>query len=183
MRFPILFLLLIAYFSAHAQDSTQYLAVQSCMISGPVFLQKPFISDSTNIFGDKYDVKQMLKTKISPIAFKRDAYTANFDTVTGYFTIAHAPTDRTSFYFFNFTVTAKSFAKAKLKVSSQHAVEIYIDDKKVTDKQSIQKNIDKASSADWPMTLEPHSYNISVKCLLQANDSLPPAIRKSCNVG
>ncbi len=177
MRYSILFLLVLSYLHVTAQDSTKYLAVQSCMISGPVFLQKPIINDTINIFGDKYDTKQILKTKISPVAFDRDAYAINTDSITGFFTIHHTPSDRASLYFFNFTVTASAFAKAKLKITSPQAVEVYIDNEKVTDKQSVQKSLEKASSADWTITLEPRNYHVTVKCLIQANDSLQPAVK------
>ena len=177
MRYFIFSLLFLSCLSVSAQDSVKYLTVQTCMVSGPVFLQKPVISDSVNIFGDKYDAKQMLKTKIQPTVFKRDAYRVDADSATGFFTIHSAPDDRASLYFFNFTVTAAAFAKAKLKVTSPQAVEVYVDNEKISDKSSVQKSMEKASSADWSMTLEPRSYEVTVKCLLQAGDSLPPAVK------
>lgn len=178
MRHYILFLLLLSYLHVTAQDSAKYLAVQSCTVSGPVFLQKPVINDTINIFGDKYDTKQILKTQISPAVFGRDAYVINTDSATGFFTIPHIPADdRASLYFFNFTVTASAFAKAKLKITSPQAVEVYIDNEKATDKQSVQKSAEKASSADWSMTLEPRSYRVTVKCLIPASDSLQPAVK------
>ena len=177
IRYSILFLLFLLHFPVSAQDSAKYLTVQNCMASGPVFLQKPVISDTVNIFGAKYDVKQILKTSVSPAAFNRNAYPVNVDPATGYFTVSHTPSDRASFYFFNFTVTATAFAKAKLKITTPQAVEIYVDDEKVTDKQSTQASLEKALSADWPLALEPRSYNVTVKCLSQGNDSLPPAVK------
>jgi dipeptidyl aminopeptidase/acylaminoacyl peptidase len=177
MRYFILFLLLLPYLHAAAQSSTQYLAVRSCMASGPVILQKPVMSDTVNIFGDGYDTKQMLKTGISPAAFSRDAYAINADPASGFLTVPHTPGCRASLYFFNFTVTASAFAKAKLRITSPQAVEVYVDNRKVTDKQSIQKSLEKASPVDWAMTLEPRSYRVTVKCLVQAGDSLQPAVK------
>jgi len=146
------------------------------MVSGPVFLQKPVLSDTVNIFGNQYDVKQILKTKISPDAFRGDAVAMYADS-SGYFSIRHSPTDFSTFYFFNFDITASAFAKAKLKVTSPQAFELYVDDERVTDKSSIQKSIEKAASTEWSLTLEPRKYRITVKCLLSANDSLQPAVK------
>ncbi len=178
MRYFVpLFLLLLSYLPVSAQDSTKNITVKSCMASGPLLLQKPVISDSVNIFGDKYDAKQILKTKISPSVFHRNADAINADSATGYFIIRQAPGNQASLYFFNFTITASAFTKAKLKVSSPHTIEVYVDGEKVTDKQSIQKTFEKATSADWSLTLEPRSYDVAVKCVVQANDSLRPAIK------
>jgi len=177
MRYYILFLLVLTFFPVSAQDSVKYLPVQTCMVSGPVFLQKPVMSDTVNIFGNRFDAKQMLKTNISPVAFRRGAVAMDADPVTGFFIISHTPDDHASLYFFNFTVTLASFAKAKLKITSPQAVEVYVDHEKVTDKSSIQKSLEKASSTEWSLTLEPRQYNVTVKCLLLANDSLQPSVK------
>ena len=177
MRYLILLLLVVPFFPVSAQDSAQYQPVPTCMVSGPVFLQKPVMIDTVNIFGNQYDVKQMLKTNISPVAFRRDAVAVDTDSSSGYFIVHHAPDNRVSLYFFNFTVTATAFAKAKLKITSPQAVEVYVNDEKVTDKSSIQKSLEKASSTEWALTLEPRQYNVTVKCLLLANDSLQPSVK------
>ena len=177
MRYSIFFLFVFFYFNVFAQDSAKYMAVQTCMVSGPIFLQKPFISDTVNIFGNPYDVKQILKTKISSDVFRKDAVLMDVDSSSGFFTIHHSPTDFSSLYFFNFNITASGFAKAKLKITSPQAFELYVDDERVTEKSSIQKSIEKASSTDWSMTLEPRKYRITVKCLLPANDSLQPSVK------
>ena len=176
MRYSIL-LLILSYFPVSAQDSAKIIAVQKCMVSGPVFLQKPVMSDTVNIFGNRYDEKQMLKTNISPNAFRRDAVAVDADLSTGYFTIHHTAADRASLYFFNFTVTATAFAKAKLKITSPQAVEIYVDNEKVTDKSSIQKSLEKAAPVEWSLTMEPRKYDVTVKCLLLAGDSLQPSVK------
>ena len=177
MRYSILFLFVLSFFPVSAQDTAKYPAVPTCMVSGPVFLQKPVMSDSVNIFGNRYDVKQMLKTNISPVVFRRGAVAVNADSSNGYFTINHIPDVRASLYFFNFTVTAASFVKTKLKITSPQAVEVYVNDEKVTDKSSIQKSLEKAASTEWSLALEPRQYKITVKCLLLANDSLPPSVK------
>jgi len=135
MRFLLLFLFC---FPVLAQDGDKRLTVQTSMVSGPLFLQRPVMSDTVNIFGNRYDVKQMLKTGVSPTAFRRNAIEMKADTA-GYFTIGHTPNDRAALYFFNFTVTAVSFAKAKLKVTSPQAFEIYVNDERATDKSAVQK--------------------------------------------
>ncbi len=172
LLFPLLYL-----FPASAQDSTAYLPVRSCMVTGPFLLQNPVLSDTVNIFGDKYDIKQMLKTKISVAAFNRNAQKVDADTSTGYFTAKYQRVDKTSLYVFNFVITARSFTKAKLKITSPQAIEVYVEGEKVADKQSIQKSMEKATSADWALTMEPRSYEIAVKCLVQAGDSIHPAVK------
>ena len=176
MRYSLLFLLFLSFISVSAKDSIQHIPVQSCQIAGPVFLQKPVLSDTVNIFGKQYDAQQILKTKISPDAFRRNAKTISVDT-TGYFTINHTLTEHASLYFFNFTVTASAFAKAKLKVTSPQAFEMYVNDEKTTEKTSVQKSIEKALSAEWSPSLEPRAYNVTVKCLLAAGDTLPPSVK------
>ena len=174
MRYSIIIPLFFLLLSVSAQDK---ISVQNCTVSGPLSLQKPVISDTVNIFGDRYDTKKILKTNISPAAFRQNACTMSADTASGFFNITGSPADRASFYFFNFTVTAVSFAKAKLKVTSPQAIEVYVNDEKVADKQSVQKTLEKALSADWSLSLEPRSYDVTVKCLVQEKDSLQPSVK------
>ena len=176
MRFFTFFLFFFSCFSVLAQDSAKYLPIRTCLVSGPMFLQKPFMSDDVNIFGNRYDAKAVLKTKISPDAFRRDVVAMDADS-SGYFILKHTPTNRSTFYFFNFTITASAFAKAKLKVTSPQAFELFVNDERVTDKPTIQKSREKALSADWALTLEPRKYLVTVKCLLTANDSLQPSVK------
>ncbi len=156
-----------------AQDSLKHLTVRSCMLSESLLLQTPVLSDSVNIFGDRYDLSRMLKTKVTPNAFKRNIKLLNADSTTGYFVPNHISKDHASLRFLNFTVTASGFTKTKLKITSPHAVEIYIEGEKVTEKTSVQKSLEKASSVDWSWTLEPRTYEVAVKCLFPANDSIP----------
>ena len=174
MRYCIIFLLFLSQFSVFAQESS---TVQTSMVSGPFVLQNPVISDSVNIFGNTYNVKQMLNTNISPVAFRHNVREMNVDPATGFFTVHNPPTDHASFYFFNFTVTASSFAKAKLKITSPQPVEIYINDAKVTEKITVQSNLDRALTAEWSLTMEPRSYFITVKSLHQSNDSVQPSVK------
>ena len=177
MRYSFLLLFVLSYFSVLAQSGVESMNIQTCMVSGPIFLQQPVISDTVNIFGNRYDEKLMLKTPVSPDAFRRNAAALNADLTTGYFTINHTANDRASLHFFNFTVTASAFAKAKLKITTPQAVEIYVNNEKVTEKTSIQKELDKAASVEWSLTLEPRKYDITVKCLLLPNDLLPPSVK------
>ena len=177
MRYFIVTLLVVLFLPAFAQNADKNFTVQSSMVSGPLFLQKPVISDTVNVSGYKYDARQMLRTTISPTAFRQNAFAMTSDTATGFFTINHDVSDRASLYFFNFTVTANAFAKARLKVTSPQAIEVYVNNVRVADKSSIQKSAENAQSADWSMTMEPRSYNVTVKCLTMNNDSLPPAVK------
>jgi len=176
MRYGFVFFLFLSFIAVAAKDSIEERQVQSGQVAGPVFLQKPVLSDTINIFGKQYDAQQILKTKISPDAFRRNAKTIGVDT-TGYFTINDIQTDLASLYFFNFTITASAFAKATLKVTSPQAFELYVNDEKTTEKTSVQKSIEKAMSAEWSPALEPRTYNVTVKCLLAAGDSLPPSVK------
>ena len=176
MRYSFLFFLVLSFVPISAKDSIQHIPVQSCLIAGPVFMQKPVLSDTVNIFGKQYDAQQILKTKISPDAFRRNAKTIGVDT-TGYFTINDTRTDQASLYFFNFTITASAFAKAKLKVTSPQAFELYVNDEKTTEKTTVQQTVEKALSAEWSPALEPRAYSVTVKCLLAAGDSLPLTVR------
>jgi len=176
----ILLLLSFSFLPVLAQEK---LTVETCMVSGPLTIQKPVTIDSVNIFGASYDLKQMLKTNISPVAFRHNAFTMAVNTATGFFSVTPPlPSPKgnetsVSFYFFNFTVTASSFAKAKLKITSPQALEVYVDDEKVTEKQTVQNSLDNALSAEWSMTLEPRCYNVTVKCLVQGNDTLKPSVK------
>ncbi|MDR2039559.1 MAG: prolyl oligopeptidase family serine peptidase [Bacteroidales bacterium] len=173
-----IFLAFIVFASqVSAQDSISYVAVKSCMVAGPVFLQKPVLVDSINIFDKKYDAKQILGTKVSSSIVMQQSKEKQADPVSGYFTSGIGSGHQSSLHFFNFVVTAKGFTKIKLKVSSPQAFEIYVGGEKVLDKYSTQKSLDKAASVEWSSNVEPKSYEISIKCLSMATDSIPPSIK------
>ncbi len=157
-----------------AQDSVS-VVVQECMVSGPVILQNPMLNDSVNIFGGKYDVTQMLKTKISTTMFRQNTKPVKTDT-TGYLS-ADMPTTKNAFYFFNFSVQASRFVKVKMKITTPQAIEVYIDEQMIADKKTTQKSPSKANTISWTWKVEPRTYEISVKCLYQQIDSIKPSIK------
>lgn len=177
MKYLIISFLLLSSTFLPAQDSLQIITIREARVSPAFVVQKPVMSDMVNIFGDKFDSKQTMKTQIPRSAYTKNTQLVQADAESEYLFAGEEPVENTSLYFFNFNVTAQRFCKAKLKVYSPQMIEIYVDDEKVTDKKSTQKSLDKAASADWNWKLEPRSYTVAVKCLAQEGDSLRAAVK------
>ncbi|MDR2848391.1 MAG: prolyl oligopeptidase family serine peptidase [Bacteroidales bacterium] len=180
-KYPLLLLTFALVVNSFAQSNKTIIEVNECEVSASVSLTKPVISDSLNIFGDKFDVKRELNTYISQPFYTKNAVKTTASD--GWITCNDARNSTSTIRLFSFTVSNTLYAKATLKVTTPKAVVLFIDNKKTTEKTSFEKSLDKAETAKCELQLEPGTHHITVKCLSLANDSLPAAVKIAIETG
>lgn len=174
LRLSILVLsvfLAVNLFSQKKQNLSQIFTV------APVTIQNPFMLDSVNLKGKKFDEKELLKMKLSvpeQFAFVRPLKS---DTA-GYF-YAEKPEEKSSFQLFSFYINADRYGKGTLRVTSPNMFEVYIDDKLSTSKTTKEDRITSAKEATATFSPYPLSNRVVIKLLSSSEDKASVAFKVS----
>ena len=144
---------------------------------GPVKVQKPLLLDSTDVKGKKFTNENLLSTSIN---FPDQSKFTNvlFVDTAGYFHL-QKPLNGSSLYLVSFYVNNNRFAKAKIKVKSPNPFELYINDKKETDKKTSENSLKDAKTAEADLNGNVNGSRIVLKYLLNENDKTDPAFQVS----
>lgn len=171
-----LLLFCIFLFILTSSKANDTIVVNKWAVSSPIILKQPFINDTVNIFGAKFDAKLMLQTPIQQSVFKGDKsiITTNND---GFAQLVKSNNTDNQLYIYSFTILATSYTKGRLLITTPNMVEVYINGTKITEKLSKQSSLKDARTIDFPITLEPRRHDIDVKYLQLTKDTLPPVIK------
>jgi hypothetical protein len=77
----------------------------------------------------------------------------------------------------SFYLNSDRFVKGTLEVEGTGRFEVYVDDKKVCEKSSVDSTQSKAGSASSQLTLEPRRYEVVIKYLTTDNDPAEPVLK------
>lgn len=141
----------------------------------PVAVINPLIVDSTNLKGDKYSEKELLKMSLTipeQTAFVRPLKS---DTA-GYF-YAEKPREGYTFQLFSFYVQANRYAKLSLKITSANMFELYVDGKLSTSKTTREENFRNEKEVTATFNPYPLSSRVVIKLLASAEDKSSPIFK------
>lgn len=141
----------------------------------PVAVINPLIVDSTNLKGDKYSDKELLKMSLTipeQTAFVRPLKS---DTA-GYF-YAEKPREGYTFQLFSFYVQADRYAKLSLKITSPNMFELYVDGKLSTSKTTREENFRNEKEVTAAFNPYPLSSRVVIKLLASAEDKSSPIFK------
>lgn len=141
----------------------------------PVAVINPLIVDSTNLKGDKYSEKELLKMSLTipeQTAFVRPLKS---DTA-GYF-YAEKPREGYTFQLFSFYVQADRYAKLSLKITSPNMFELYVDGKLSTSKTTREENFRNEKEVTAAFNPYPLSSRVVIKLLASAEDKSSPIFK------
>ncbi|SBV93722.1 prolyl oligopeptidase family serine peptidase [uncultured Dysgonomonas sp.] len=141
----------------------------------PVAVINPLIVDSTNLKGDKYSDKELLKMSLTipeQTAFVRPLKS---DTA-GYF-YAEKPREGYTFQLFSFYVQADRYAKLSLKITSPNMFELYVDGKLSTSKTTREENFRNEKEVTATFNPYPLSSRVVIKLLASAEDKSSPIFK------
>ena len=165
-------LLLLASVSVSAAEDIK---VRQFKHAGPFAVQKPVISDSLNVNGKAFELNNLMKT---PLAFGKvlqQATTLEVDTA-GFVRLAYQK-GINGLHVCSFYLNSDRFVKGTLEVEGTGRFEVYVDDKKVCEKSSVDSTQSKAGSASSQLTLEPRRYEVVIKYLTTDNDPAEPVLK------
>jgi Dipeptidyl aminopeptidases/acylaminoacyl-peptidases len=155
------------------------IVVQEFLHMGPVELKKPVFSDVKNTNGKAFEIQTLLKTndfkvdESSPRIGLSNGEGLQWEAVkvdtTGWITIKQSTS--TALHTFAFYIEPNRFFQGKLTLHTPNRVEVFIDGKKVADKNTVEKDAISAKSVDATLTLEKEKYLIEIRLLSAAIDS------------
>ncbi|NDV46901.1 S9 family peptidase [Paludibacter sp. 221] len=144
----------------------------------PVTINLPLEVDSTNLKGEKFTEKDLLKMPLTIPSQNNFSIQLQADTA-GYFYPTVPANDNTTFQLFSFYINADRYAKGTLKVTSPNMLEVYIDDKLEKSKTTKENKLDDKNNVTTKFTAYPENKRVVIKLLANATDSVAPALKVS----
>lgn len=172
LRLSVIALCLISVIGMFSQTKQKLPQIYA---APPVAVINPLIVDSTNLKGDKYSEKELLKMSLTipeQTAFVRPLKS---DTA-GYF-YAEKPREGYTFQLFSFYVQADRYAKLSLKITSPNMFELYVDGKLSTSKTTREENFRNEKEVTAAFNPYPLSSRVVIKLLASAEDKSSPIFK------
>ena len=172
-----IFIAIALLISTFCIASTPKFCPQKLAAYGPISVQKPLLLDSIDLKGKKYTSETLLAT---PVSFpSQNKYTLQLQPDTaGYFYLTK-PAVGSAFYLISFYVNSSNYAKAKLKIKSPDRFELYINEKKETDKKTLEDSLKTAKSAETDLKGIINGVHVILKYLVSADSKTQPAFQIS----
>lgn len=162
-------ILVIGMFSQTKQKLPQIYAAP------PVAVINPLIVDSTNLKGDKYSEKELLK--MSMTIPEQTAFVRPLKSDTAGYFYAEKPREGYTFQLFSFYVQADRYAKLSLKITSPNMFELYVDGKLSTSKTTREENFRNEKEVTAAFNPYPLSSRVVIKLLASAEDKSSPIFK------
>lgn len=169
----LLVLLTICTFSLSA--ATKIVKPEKVWIYGPINIVQPLQIDSVDLKGEKFKSESLLSAAINfP---EQNQFTTPITPDNNDFFRLPKPTSGTSFYLVSFFINNDSYGKAKVKVTSPDRFELYVNDKKESDKKTVEDSLENAKSAEANLIGRINSSRVVIKYLATAESKVAPALK------
>ena len=159
-------LLLFSLFDSLSAKDTIY--VQKLNMADPVALRMPVQMDSTNLKGEKFELKDLLATNVR-LPIQKD-FTNMLDTFGDEIEIPKAKSDY-QVRFLSFELMGDRYCKGNLLITTPNMIELYVDGKKEGVKNTTEKDAKKAKKLSKEITFLPYQkQQVTIKYLATAKD-------------
>ena len=152
--FLFLSALCLSAFSLQAQTEV---TVKQALLAGPYPVQSPILADSTDVNGQAFDVKNLLKANLSTERALANAHTVDLTDSLA------EKTDRYTLNLLSFYLRSDRYVKGTLSVSGMDHMEVFVEGKNV------------CTSSE--LIMEPKRYQVVVKYLTTPQDSVAPKLQ------
>lgn len=168
-RKVILFMLcLIVAYSIQAQNKKP---VNTIYTVPPVAVLSPLKIDSTNLKGEKFTEKDLLKMNLT--IPPQSSFTKEIVADSEGFFMLERPFENSTFQLFSFYINSDRFAQGIVKVSSANLFEIYVDDKLIESKTTKENKLSDAKEAGIKLNPYPQNTRVVIKLLSSDKDTAP----------
>lgn len=167
MKKKYLFLtcLLLAVSSLVAQDTIR---IKKLNGTEPISLQMPIMLDSTNLKGEKFNLKELLATNIKLPTHKE--FTNMVDSFEDEITLPTASSEN-QIQFLSFELTSDRYSKNTIQITTPNMIELYIDGVKEGTKPTSEKEMKGAKKLVKEVATMPYqSKQIIIKYLSQSKN-------------
>ena len=166
-------LLIITLFT-QAQNSFYLDKIYTTEKSVPVSM--PFMIDSVNMKGAKFDKKELMQTFIALPNVSAFTEELRADVTYEYFFLPKAQQE-SRFHFMAFQLTTDKYAKVKVKVTSPGMFELYADGKKEIAKSTIEDSLKLAKVLDKELNMTPGTTSFVIKYLSLPSNVAPEGVK------
>ncbi len=168
-------LLPLLLFSLWAYGASDSILLKKVLTHEAIAIKAPVLVDSVNVKGEKYGSDKILSNMIN---FPEHKYFTNqiIADENGFFHL-QKPTQGEAFQLLSFYINSDAKGKASLKVTSPDQFEVYIDNKMVRSKASVEDTLKNAKSVESPLDGFINGSRIVIKHLSKADQELQPSIK------
>lgn len=138
-------------------------------------LAKPLLTDTLNVKGKRIDLdRTLLASRVNLNAERAASKRIEADTA-GW--VMPSAAKGYALHVVQTALRADRFCRLKLTVKSPARIEVYVNDERKGDKQSVQDSLPRAGSVNVNLRMEPEQrYRVVVKMLQTPEAKLPPAV-------
>jgi dipeptidyl aminopeptidase/acylaminoacyl peptidase len=136
----------------------------------PVAVSYPFMTDSANLKGEKFEAKTLLATAF--LVGRQDFKEEIAADTSGYALFPKAA-EGSELRFLSFGVNADRYAKLKVAVTSPGMLELYVNGKKELSKTTAEDSLPSAKKVEKELAVNPGVTEFSVKYLSLSSSKLP----------
>ena len=170
-----LFILVILFLEVSILSAQKKQVVVDIQGTNPVSVIQPFMMDSINIKGEKFDKKELLKTQLT--IPQQSSFTKQYEIDFTSFLHFEKPAENSSLQLFSFYVSSDRYGKGTLKITSPNLLELYVDGKLVKSKTEQEDSINTAKNIKTELAPYPDVNHIVIKLLSSAEDKLNPMMK------
>ncbi len=157
-----LILFLITFVNVYAKED---IVITTYNYSGPFEVQKPIISDSVNVNGKAFELRNLLKSSLSfDQAFSHSTVLSTDTAGTVTFSV---PEKKNALHLLSFYLRSDRYVKGTLDVSGKGPFEVFVDNKSVGNSSEL--------------IMEPRQYEIVIKYLSLETDTAAPSLKAVFN--
>jgi dipeptidyl aminopeptidase/acylaminoacyl peptidase len=158
---------LLAWGHSTAQSK---LNISKVRATAPVAASNPFMTDSANPKGEKFEQKTLLETAF--LAGKQN-FGGEVSADTSHLMLFPKAKKDGELRFFSFNVSADRYTKLTVSVAATGMLELYVNNKKETSKTTVEDSLQSAKAAKKEITVTPGVTEFSVKYLSMAASGTP----------
>lgn len=171
----LIFLLLISYAATISYANPKSIIPPELWMCGPIQVYEPIMLDSTNLKGEKYTEENLLATSIS---FPAQSVFTNIlrpDTA-GYYSLPKS-LQKNVFYLISFYISGNKYGNGKVEIISPDRLEVYLNDKKETDKKTAEDSLKNAKSTSIKLKGDINGSRIVLKYLASSSSKISPTFK------
>ena len=144
------------------QINAQNIQLHEIFATQPLTVTNPVKIDSTDRKNKKFGNENLLKLRLS--VPEQDEFSLKYTADTaGFFNLPEQ--ENISVQLFSFYVSANSYGKAKVKVTATDMLEIYVNDKLVSSKTTVEESSDKAKNVSTELNPYLQTCRVVIKLL------------------
>ncbi|MDR0687442.1 MAG: prolyl oligopeptidase family serine peptidase [Prevotellaceae bacterium] len=146
------------------------LNISKVRATAPVTVSNPFMTDSANLKGEKFEEKTLLETDF---LVEKKSFVSEISADTSHHIFFPKAEKGSELRFFAFNVNVDRHAKLTVSITAPGLLELYVNGKKEASKTTAEDSLQNAKPTKKELTVNPGTTELSVKYLSLATSKIP----------